>query len=711
MHSKDFASQAMHQTGKQFPRAFEGQKKPKMKIPDFTLEVEKDQASFFSFDTSIQPPPLSTTSCFITETINTDPNLFRSTMYVLPSSTDVFDSMELPLGFVITPFSQKAMPTELESTGAMRCGQCQSYVNLFTRIEREHFYCNICGAKNGMKEGFDNEIMRHSTIEYVSRERAEKRDRSEPANIVSEGLFRTRIVPGPIFILGIDTTCTVLISHIVKGIANLLRDENFKFLFKKIALVLFSDLVSLVKISNGNVTEVLLSDEAQLPFISPEFLTDVEDEKCVELIIEHLRNLNVSGKSGAGLNDCLKVAVSMAGYCGGAKTAIFTNTQEKVTHDIAKSLIEVGNSLNIFSTQRIPVTKVCTLTTGRSFIYDPETLTTFCSDLLSLGTAKSSYGVQIELKTSDAIRKLGFYGNTVFEHLGFQDFAQMDENTTFGVTYSLEESLQNQAKVYVQIILNFCGFDGSNRTLVMNTAFAASTKISEIYANLSFDTLVCIYAKYIAMEENNVKEYCKKVENVLSRSLKFYRDSCCKEASSSQFVLPESIKLVPLVYQSMLKNNSFSNDVNIVDLARITNLTVEQNLRFFYPRLFTFTEFYINKSLDKTKALKLTAESLNSDEIYVMENSQKIYLHVGSQVDESLREAIFAEGTEENSVLRQMIEDVYSHYGYELPVVVVEEGRGGAEIEFIGYLVEDKLNNFSSYSDYICELHFKVKNA
>ncbi|KAG5859590.1 hypothetical protein KMI_06g11160 [Encephalitozoon hellem] len=714
MHSRDFASQAMQQASKQFPKAFEGQRRPKMKIPDFPSEIEKDQASFFSFDTSIQPPPLSTTNCFITETTNTDPNLLRSTMYTLPTDTDTFESMEIPFGLVLNPFNQKAMATELDKDISARCWQCQSYVNIFTKIEGNVFYCNICNSKNQVKEGISNEITRYSTIEYVTRKKNEERVvKAESGNMVSENLFRTTMVYGPVFIFAIDTTAPILMENAVKAMGHLIRDENFQFLFKKIVVALFSDTVSLVRSSGGVITEVLLSDKLQLPFISPEFLMDVEDGKVMELLVEYASRIPLSkGGAGNGFADCLKVGISITGYCRGSKMAVFTNAQGKLDYEeMAKQLIEVGCTLNTFSMQKISAPRLCSLTTGRSFVYTSETIARLTADLTNLGTTKSSYKVRVEAKTSDAIRKLSFYGNTAFEHLGFQDFAQMDDKTTFGMTFSLEESLQNKSKVYVQMVLSFYCFDGSSRVLVMNTGFETSSRISEVYASLSFDTLACIYAKYIAMDKGTVKEHSKKVENSISRSLKYYRSSCCKEASSSQFVLPESIKLIPLIYQSMMKNSFFSNSISEDNISQITNFTVEQNLRFFYPRLFAFTDFYIDKSLEKVKALKLSAESLNSEEIYVLDNSQKIYIYIGESVDASLKEAIFTDKTEENEVLRKMIEEFYSYYDSELPVVFVEEGKGGLEIEFVGYLVEDRLNNIPSYPDYICELHFKVKNA
>ncbi|KAL7348264.1 vesicle coat complex COPII subunit Sec24 [Encephalitozoon intestinalis] len=713
MHSRDFASQAMHQTSKQFPKAFEGQRRPKMKIPDFPSELEKDQASFFSFDTSVQPPPLSTTNCFITETTNTDPNLLRSTMYTLPTDTDTFESMEIPFGLVLNPFNQKAMPTELDKSISMKCWQCQSYVNIFTKIEGNTFYCNICNSKNQAKEKISSEVTRYSTIEYVDRVKEERITRPEAGNIVSESLFRTTMIDGPAFIFGIDTTASPLMEHAFKAMKLLINDENFRFLFKKVGVILFSSTVSLIKPSGGMITEVLLSDRLQLPFISPEFLMDSEDDGLMKSLMEYVMGKSEDkGKFKNGFEDCLRVAISIAGYCKGSKMAVFSNIQDKVEYEeVAKQLIEVGCSLNVFSTQKTSATKLCASTTGKCFIYSLESLSKLGPDLLNLGVTKSSYKVQVEAKTSDAIRKLSFYGNTVFEHLGFQDFAHMDDKTAFGMTFSLEEPLQNKSKVYVQVILRFYSFDGSSRVLVMNSSFEGSSRISEVYASLSFDTLACIYAKYIAMDESTAKEHCKKVENSISRSLKYYRDNCCKEASSSQFVLPESIKLIPLIYQAMVKNSCFSNNISTDTMSRVTGFTVEENLRFFYPRLFAFTDFYIDKSLEKVKALRLNVESLNSEEIYILDNSQKIYIYIGKDVDISLKEAIFRDKTEENEVLDKMIDEFYTYYDSELPVIFVEEGKGGSEVEFVGYMVEDRLNDIPSYSDYICELHFKVKNA
>ncbi|TBU19398.1 Sec23 domain-containing protein [Ordospora colligata] len=713
MNLRDSMSEATQQTSSPFPRAFEERKKQKMKIPDLPHELEKDQAAFVSFDTMTQPPPLSTTNCFISETNNTDPNLVRSTMYVLPKNSDTFDLMEIPLGIVVNPFCRKAMPTELDKSKAVRCMECQSYVNAFSVVEANFFYCNICNTKNCLKERICEEITRYSTIEYVEKEVVKDNRVIDCGGIVSEGLFRTKTVCGPAFLIGIDSTSPMLVEHSLNGIKRLIDDENFRFLFRKVGIILLSDRISLLKASKGTVVEVKLSDKQHLPFISPEFLMDVQDEQLMINVMEYLKSIPNNGASKkGGISDCLSIAISMAGYCRGSKMALFTNSQEKIDSEmIVKQFIEIGCSLNVFCTEKTQLAQVCISSTGRTYLYVPETLAKLEDDLIGLGSMKSSYKVSVETKTSDSLRKLMFYGNTKFEHLGFQEFSQMDDSTTFAQTFTLSESLQSIHRVYAQVVVSFYGFDGSRRVLVLNTSFGVSSKISDVYANLSFDTLACIYAKYMAMDADGFKTNSKKVEEIMSKSLKFYRSSCCKEASSSQFVLPESIKLIPLMYQSMLKNRYFLNEKNAENMAMITGFTVEQNLRFFYPRMFTFTDFYMDNSLEKVKGLRLTSESLSSEEIYVLDNSQKLYVYIGKEVDTTLKKAIFTEGTEESGVLHKMIDEFYSHYDCELPVIFIEEGKGGVEIEFIGYLTEDKMNNIVSYPDYICELHFKVKNA
>ncbi|KAH9411990.1 hypothetical protein HK407_02g04370 [Ordospora pajunii] len=713
MDLRDSMSEATQQTSNAFPRAFEERKKQKMKIPDLPHELEKDQTAFVSFDTMTQPPPLSTTNCFISETGNADPNLVRSTMCVLPKNSDTFDLMEIPLGIVVNPFCRKAMPTELDKSKSVRCMECQSYVNAFTIVEMNVFYCNICGIKNCLKERICEEITRCSTVEYVEKEAVQEKKVVDCGSIVSEGLFRMRAICGPAFLFGIDMASPVLVGHALKGIGRLVGDENFRFLFRKVGIVLLGDGISLLRASKGDVEEVHLSDKQHLPFISPEFLMDVEDDGLMRSVMEYLSGMPKNGASKrGGISDCLRIAISMAGYCKGSKMALFTNLQEKIDSEMMiKQFIEIGCSLNVFCTEKTLLTQLCISSTGRTYLYAPGALAKLEDDLIILGSMKSSYKVSIETKTSDSLRKLMFYGNTKFEHLGFQEFSQMDDSTTFAQTFSLGESLQSNHRVYAQVVVSFYGFDGTSRVLVLNTSFGVSPKVSDVYASLSFDTLACIYAKYMAMDVDGFKTNCKKVEEIMSRSLKFYRSSCCKEASSSQFVLPESIKLIPLMYQSMLKNRYFLNEKSAENMARVTGFTVEQSLRFFYPRMLAFTDFYMNNSLEKVKGLRLTSESLSSEEIYVLDNSQKLYVYIGKEVDTTLKKAIFAEGTEESGVLHKMIDEFYSHYDCELPVVFIEEGKGEAEIEFVGYLVEDKMNNIVSYSDYICELHFKVKNA
>jgi protein transport protein SEC24 len=713
MHSRDFLTQAMHSPSKQFPKAYENQRKPRMSIPDFPTEIEKDQQTFFSFDTAVQPPPLSTTNCLITETTNTDPNLLRATMYTIPTSVGVFDSMNMPFALVLTPFSYKASPAEADSELAVRCLQCQSFVNIFTKTDSEFFYCNICNRKNPRSKSFSDEIFKHSSIEYVSRKPRRADTTGEVPNLVSQGHFKHQIVPGAIFVFGLDLTVPLLLSQAIQSLEKTIHDEGFKFLYRKIAVLTFTDAMTILRPAEDAVSEIFLADTSALPFISPEFLFDLQDGKVMVALTEYLRDLKPSLSSRPpSLADVLTISASLSKFCCGGKTALFTNSQDKLdAQTFCRMLIDSKNSLSIFSLQKSEVAKVCYGTAGQHFSYSPEKINALDADLLGLCTAKSVFGVHVEAKVSDALHKAAFYGNTIFEHLTFQEFAQMDNNTTFGISFYVEESLRHQEKVYAQVILDYYAVDGSSRTLVLNTSFTASDRIQDVYNGISFDTLACAYVKFVASDEEGIKENTTKVERMICRGLKYYRNACCRDASNTQFVLPDSYKLMPLVFQAMLKNNSLSNRVNYNELRKIMNFTVEQNLRYFYPRLFSFTDFYMDQSLERTKSLRLSAESLSPDEIYVLENSQKIYLYIGRDVDESLKDALFTQGAEESNVLYKMVGEICTYYGYELPVVVVEERCGGAEIEFIGYLVEDRLNNIPAYSDYICELHFKVKNA
>jgi protein transport protein SEC24 len=664
MNSRDFYSPGFSST---FPKASEMNNKPKLKIPDLSTELYKDQKMYYQFDTSITPPPLSTTSCFIQETTNSDPHLIRSTMYVLPDNPTSFDNLNIPFGVSITPFSFKSDSRRTVGR-TMRCMQCLSYANIHWKNFEDKIVCNICKYPNIIKNVEDTTaVCKYPTYEVSSLHHVV----STPRRLVDSEYFQNAMFKCPAFIFIIDTSYRILIECL-KDIRKVLEDDTFISLYKR---VVFMTTNSIYGSANGDIIEYKLENS---PFIPPNVF--IETDKLNEETISKIFNtIEPTKKKIESAQDSL---TKISRYSIGTKVVIFS--------DIITMIEEIPNtSVYLFPASRYHTRRQ--------------------NDLLKICTSESVFNVTIEVKTSNGISRNTVYTSTEIKNMTSVEISSMDCCSTVMYTFYIDEYITD-SNGYIQFIIKYVTHEGEYKTLVLNQAYKISKQVYDIYNGISFDTLFSCFCKYITKDIQNIKH----VEEMICKYLKYYRKTCCKDISVTQFVLPDSTKLLPVLYQALVKNKIFSvagrASGKTDDMKELMSYTVDQNLRFFYPRLFTLTDYYIEHDLTKISYLRLSMSVIDPSEIYVMENGQKIYLYMGKEVDPELKEALFT-NEEEYGVLMKLVDDINGTYGYELPVVVVEEGKKGGDVDFYGYMVEDSLNGVCSYYDYVCELHFKVQNA
>lgn len=685
MNSRNFYS-SNKSTSQTFPKASEQQTKPRLKAPDLSTELFKDQKIFYQYDTSNCPPPFSTTNCFVHEVNNTDPNLLRSTMYVLPNNTNTFESLYIPFGVSITPFNFKSdCQRSFCRTKGLICDQCRGYANRKSIVSSDYWICNFCLFKNKLSTDFE---VKYPTLELTS----EIPNSNYNRKLIDSNYFYMKLFKMPVFVFILDIT-TDLVEQYVNNIIHILEDETFKHLYKKVAVMIISNSCSVLKQYGDEVIECTLQIE---PYLSPDIFFNTEN-------IDILKNFLINIEHAEPHRNHVKLESSLlkiVNFAIGSKVAIFSNT----IFDIKEidNFIEASSSIYIFTTKQID-SSLPLLTNGKIYYYAYPDFYKSKSDLINICTSETAFDVQIEVKTSNGISKKSVYANTKISNLTNVNLSSMDSCSTITYTFNIDE-LISEKYGYIQFIVNYFSHDGLFKTRILNQEFKITKDIAEVYNGISFDSLFSCFCKYISENIENIKN----VETIICKFLKYYRKSCCKDVSSTQFVLPESTKLLPVLYQSLIKNKIFTISSNELNIKQIVNFTVEQNLRFFYPRLFTLTDYYCEQDISKIKYLKLSFDIIESTEVYILENSLKIYLYIGKDVDPNLKHALF-NNEDEKKVIMKIVEDINGCYGYELPVVVVEEGKKGNEIEFFGFMVEDSLNGVCSYYDYVCELHFKVQ--
>lgn len=659
-------------TSATFPKASEMNNKPKIKVPDLSSELYKDQKIFYQFDTSIIPPPLSTTSCFIHETTNSDPHLIRSTMYALPDTVKFFENLNIPLGIVVTPFNFKS-DCRRSLQYSIRCINCTSYANIHWKIKNDKVYCNICKYPNPIEKICNDYEQLNSVLKYPTYELNNVYEPTyEYKNMVDSEYFQKILFKHPVFVFVFDTSYTFREENIDE-IINVIKNETFQTLYKKVVFIKGYSIYS-----TTNYKDILEYSLELSPFIPPDVFLETERISEDFLLSIFKRKSDAITKDKKDCKNIQNILTKISRYSYGSKVIVFSD--------------------NITTIENIP----------SMTIYYISPFSRYKNDLYRICCTETFFNVSVEVKTSNGIAKNAVYTDAKVENITNVEIASMDCNSSVAYTFFIDEYITD-AKAYIQVFLNYFTYEGEYKTLVLNQSYKVSKHPYDIFNGISFDTLFACFCKYICKEVYNIKH----VEEMICKFLKFYRSSSVKDISITQFVLPESAKLLPVLYQALVKNNIF-NISNMAagkrkdDINNLIKFSVEQTLRFFYPKLFTLTDYYVDQDLAKIQYLKLSMSVIDSNEIFVLENGQKIFLYIGKGVDPCLKEALF-KNEEEYAILMKLVDDINGTYGYELPIVVIEEGKSPGEAEFIGYMIEDNMNGVCSYYDYVCELHFKVQ--
>ncbi|KAM0675573.1 Protein transport protein Sec24D [Gurleya vavrai] len=502
--------------------------------------------------------------------------------------------------------------------------------------------------------------------------------------MVDDFYFKKCVFPN-CFIFVIERNSLFLSN--LRELKNLVENEAFQEQYNRIGIITVGENINIYGInlhSDDTEESIIYKKEivetvfySQLPFISPEYLFECKDAL---LIFDYLQNSKITTFE-YDINNILKLCLLNTYYAKGTKLFIILQKKFVLPENLISEYIEIfvenNVSLSIFSKEKCGLEEIVRKTNGNC-------ITNYNGFKHFLKT--SYYGVEISLRTSDFLKRENVYANTSIQNTFLVKLPSMNSQSCVTYKLSVEEVAKNLEKVFVQACISFYNYLGEKKTIVFNLGLKVSFKILDIFSEISFDTLFSGFVKMLYME-NKCSAHLKKC---IVKCLKFYRNNAVRPVSESQMVLPETLKLFPLLLCCLEKNGLL-----------IDNLNVERNLRYFYPRLYSFTEYFLSK---KIELKNLFLENIDADEIYFIENGYSGIFYVGKNVE--INDEDFFNGELKEHV-NELINYISSEYDYDLDFKIIRQGKG--DFEVLGMMVEDKMNTVASYSDYLCEMHFLVK--
>uniref|UniRef100_A0A1I7UM57 Gelsolin-like domain-containing protein n=1 Tax=Caenorhabditis tropicalis TaxID=1561998 RepID=A0A1I7UM57_9PELO len=277
---------------------------------------------------------------------------------------------------------------------------------------------------------------------------------------------------------------------------------------------------------------------------------------------------------------------------------------------------------------------------------------------------------------------------------------------------------------------------GQRRLRILNMSLPVTADYTEFYRLANHEALTTFMLKQ-AVQLNRNKSSDEVKESLSSHCTQFlltYREKCSKGTPSGQLVLPESLKLMPLYVNSILKNEAISGgtdmtvDDKVWQMELIRGMRTEDVMPLLYPRVMPVSDIQINQSEEMKELPKLVRASsdfLDNSKAYIIDNGVFLFIWIGSTCPQKWVQDVFGVSStnqiDPGSVLIPERDNAHSRAlrrtiqllprGIRQRQIFVVVEKSGLEPWMKKFLVEDKsgaANN--SYVDFLVDIHCKIRD-
>lgn len=362
----------------------------------------------------------------------------------------------------------------------------------------------------------------------------------------------------------------------------------------------------------------------------------------------------------------------------------------------------------------------------------------------------------LKVRCSAGLRCTGYNGP------GFQrtdqeiEVAACDATSTWFAELKHDTSLKDEERVHIQAALLYTTTEGQRVVRVHNLCLLASTSLPELFRIADLDCIVAANLRNASRQlmSDGVSKVRERTTDKCVEALYQYRINCAKSSPPGQLILPESLKLMPLLTVGALKSPILRP--NLADAARgatppdpraderafalflLDTLSPSHIHRLIQPRFFNLgdlraatgsssgpgalvTGSQIHAALPAQ--LSLSSEHLLDEHCLLLDCNLCFYLWLGRKVPgEVLLDLFGVENAGDVSTLqlsnggdlahkvRLILKELRHGMPFHAPLKIISAGKKDAEeMRFLNCLIEDKTKHEMSYVDYLCAVHRKIQ--
>ncbi|KRZ25409.1 Protein transport protein Sec24C [Trichinella pseudospiralis] len=740
-------------------------------------------------------PPLCTTEFYAEDQGNSNPKFIRSTMYSVPVSNDLLKNSALPLAFCVTPLAklcaeENPLPVvNFGDLGPVRCHRCKAYMCPFMVFfdGGRRFRCPFCNTSTDVA----NEYFSH--LDHASR-RIDMMERPELhlgsyEFVATKEYCKDQLFPNPpayVFVLDVSYNAirNGLVNTFCQNIKLLLQNlpkEHGKDCMIEVAFITYDQTVHFYDLKNGSgPPKMMVVNDVQemfVPmgkglFVKPSLASQAIDQlmeqiwslfgenRITEVIlgpalqagVEALKAHNRSGK--IFLFHTTLPTFEAPGKLKNREDRRLLGTDKEKTiltsqSDFYAKLSEecrsvgCGVDLFLFPNSFIDVAtigEICRLTGSQMYKYPyfeaDKDGNRFLADLKHAIERPVVFDAIMRLRTSTGLRPVEFYGNIAMNNRTDIEMATVDSDKCVTIEVKHDDKLEG-GNTYFQVAVLFTSVSGERRLRIHNLALSVAMDYAAMYRSADVLTILNYLAKFAEryQMQKTPKEVRESLTSRVAQILATYRQYCSPNSSLGQLVLPELLKILPLLVNSLLKSDAFSggelslesSELTVDDRAWLMQLLPSMSpldsVMYFYPRLTPLVKLeLLNES---PPAVRCSYENLLPDEAYLLDNGVLMFLWIGQNVPTQWIQDVFGVSTfaqintDKNQLiekdnptsrsLRCWIEELQAGRQRRAKIFMIKQGEK-LEPWMKNFLVEDRNDNCPSYVDYLCYIHKEIRS-
>ncbi|KAJ3410439.1 COPII subunit, partial [Chytridiales sp. JEL 0842] len=719
-------------------------------------------------------------------TASCPPSYKRCTLNAIPQTAALLSKTKIPFGLIVTPYrhllaGEEPVPV-INPPQIVRCRRCRTYINPWVQFVEQgtRWKCNMCFLTNEVPSFFDWDPetrahvdrmkrveLTYSVVEYVAPQEYMVRP---PQPVV---LLFVIDVSFPAVQSGMVALAAKTILDTLDAIPNTDNRTKVGFIAVDSAIHFFNIGSNL---SEPQMLVVSDLDDMFLPSPCDLLVPLTESRSVVEKLLASLGDMFKSTQNPQNaLGRALQIGYKLISGIGG-KIIVLQGSLPSISEGSLKpredpkllgtpkevSLLQpaigfykslavdcsrnqVSIDIFLFNAQYADVATLsgCAKFTGGSVFYYPafnasrsEDATKFQNEFRHFLSRPIGLEAVLRVRASKGIRMTAFHGNFFLRSTDLLALPNVSPDNSYAVEMSIQDNLTSSVACFQTALLHTSS-TGERRIRVITLAIPVTSTYSDVFASADQLAIATLLAKK-GIERaliSKIEDAREAILYKLNEILAAFRSGFTSSGQSSQLMIPENLKLLPVLILGLLKNTVFRQSPIVPSDLR----SYAMSLMYVYPPEMCLTSihpcFYALHYLDPAVGLpdendrivlpvpmNLSSEKLERNGLYLLENGSEIYLWVGRAIAPELCQSIFDKPAYEavipgkttlpqlktewsqrvNNIIATIREiRLRMMTAYPHVFVVKEDGDPALRMWFLSHLIEDRMDTSHSYPQFL----------